>query len=606
MSKCKICDEEIKNIGTHIRVNHHITAKDYYDKYLKKENDGECLYCGGDTKFLTIDRGYRNYCCKACLYQDPKRLEKTKQTLIERYGDPCYNNIEKSKKTCLKKYGHERAQSSSQIRNKVKDTWNKKSQEEIDQFRENHKKVWENKPLYQKQEMVKKVKQTKLERYGDSNYNNIEKNKQTCLEKYGVQNVYQSDDIKEKIKNKLLEKYGVEHPAQSPEILSKIKKTCNEKYGADFFTLTQEFKQDVKNKIMSRMINNNENIIDSFVKDDEIFYLFKCPHLECNKCLNKFYISKAGLNSVRINQGTEVCTNLLPIDYDNGKGTSIELFIRNILDIYNIHYIENDRKILKGKELDIYIPEHKLAIECNGIYWHSIQHKKSNKICHFNKWKECKNQGIQLLTIWEDQIINKPEIVKGIIKSHLGIYEHQVGARKCILKEVPSNESNNFLDENHLQGKINGSVKLGLYYNDELISLMVFGAKRRALGSKTNNDTYELYRYCNKLGWQIQGGASRLFKHFLDMYPNSTIESFSSNDISMGDLYKKLKFELIDIQKGSYWYINKNMQRYHRYSFRKDVLVKEGYDPNKTEFEITNEIGLMRIYDSGQQKWIYK
>jgi len=198
----------------------------------------------------------------------------------------------------------------------------------IDQFRENHKKVWANKTLYQKQEMVKKVKQTKLERYGDSNYNNIEKNKQTCLEKYGVQNVYQSDDIKEKIKNKLLEKYGVEHPAQSPEILSKMKKTCNEKYGADFFTLTQVFKQDVKNKIMSRMINNNENIIDSFVKDDEIFYLFKCPHLECNKCLNKFYISKAGLNSVRINQGTEVCTNLLPIDYDNGKGTSIELFIQ--------------------------------------------------------------------------------------------------------------------------------------------------------------------------------------------------------------------------------------------------------------------------------------
>ena len=90
------------------------------------------------------------------------------------------------------------------------------------------------------------------------------------------------------------------------------------------------------------------------------------------------------------------------------------------------------------------------------------------------------------------------------------------------------------------------------------------------------------------------------------MYPNSTIESFSSNDISIGDLYKKLGFELIDAQKGSYWYITKDMQRYHRYSFRKDVLVKEGYDPNKTEFEITNEIGLMRIYDSGQQKWIYK
>ena len=71
----------------------------------------------------------------------------------------------------------------------------------------------------------------------------------------------------------------------------------------------------------------------------------------------------------------------------------------------------------------------------------------------------------------------------------------------------------------------------------------------------------------------------------------------------MGDLYKKLGFEYIDTQKGSYWYITKDLQRRHRYSFRKDVLVKEGYDPNKTEFEITDEIGLFRIYDSGQQKW---
>ena len=150
----------------------------------------------------------------------------------------------------------------------------------------------------------------------------------------------------------------------------------------------------------------------------------------------------------------------------------------------------------------------------------------------------------------------------------MGIYEHQIGARKCILKDVSSKESNKFLDENHLQGSTNGSIRLGLYYNDELVSLMVFGTKRRALGNKENNkDTYELYRYCNKLGWQIQGGASRLFKHFLDMYPNSTIESFSSNDISIGDLYKKLGFELIDAQKGSYWYIDRKRNRYKSFRY---------------------------------------
>ena len=137
---------------------------------------------------------------------------------------------------------------------------------------------------------------------------------------------------------------------------------------------------------------------------------------------------------------------------------------------------------------------------------------------------------------------------------------------------------------------------------------MVFGTKRRALGNKeTNENTYELYRYCHKLGWQIQGGASRLFKHFLDMHPNSTIESFSSNDISMGALYKNLKFQLVGAQKSSYWYIEQDtFKRYHRYSFTKYSLVQKGYNKNLTESQIMSKLPYWKIYDSGQQKWLYE
>jgi hypothetical protein len=283
------------------------------------------------------------------------------------------------------------------------------------------------------------------------------------------------------------------------------------------------------------------------------------------------------------------------------SGTSLELFVQRILDEYNISYITNDRSILSGKELDIYIPDHKLALECNGVYWHSLKEPRY----HYNKWKTCKDQDIQLLTIWEDQIVNKPDIIRNIILSRLGIYGTKIGARQCSVRDVSSKDSREFLDMYHLQGAVGGSIRLGLYYNDELVALMVFGKKRRVLGAHEFENTYELYRYCCKSGIHIQGGASKLFTQFLTTHPNCSVESFSSNDISDGGLYKTLGFEFVEEQKGSYWYIDKHMVRYHRYTFRKDILIRNGADPFLTEFQITDGMGLFRIYDSGQQKWKY-
>ena len=426
--------------------------------------------------------------------------------------------------------------------------------------------------------------QTKLKKYGSSSYNNKEKYKQTCLERYGVDN-----------------------PTKLESVRAKTMETNLKKYGAPYKILTKEYRDDLRKIIDKKLIEKHPEIIQVKMGDKNLpIFTCECQDKACNLCSARiFEIRYYMFYERKYIYKTEIC----PIKNPNNanKNTRIELFVRNILDSSYISYITNDRSVLGGKELDIYIPDYKLAIECNGVYWHRTGNKsRIEKTYHFDKWRECRDKGIQLLTLWEDQIFNKPEIVRGIIKSRLGIHEHRIGARKCTLKEVSSKESDIFLKANHLQGSIIGSIRLGLYYNDELVSIMVFGHKRRALGNKGDNkETYELYRYCNKIGWQIIGGVSRLFNHFLDSHPGCTIESFSSNDISIGDLYKKLGFELIDIQKGSYWYICKNMNRYHRYTFRKNILVKEGFDLNKTEFEITDEIGLMRIYDSGQQKWTY-
>lgn len=254
---------------------------------------------------------------------------------------------------------------------------------------------------------------------------------------------------------------------------------------------------------------------------------------------------------------------------------------------------------MNGQELDIYIPSKNIAVECNGVYWHSLKSLRY----HFDKWNSCKEKGIQLLSFWEDQITKQPKIVESVLLSKLGIFEEKIYARKCSIKEVPYNETKEFLINNHLQGGVNGSIRIGLYYNEELVSLMVFGKKRRSLGNKST-DGWELYRFCNKLNTSVVGAASKLLNHFINTYSPDSLESFSSNDISDGKLYKTLGFEETSITNSSYWYIDKKMNRYHRYKFRKSELIKAGENPDLSESEIMIKNGYYKIYDSGQTKYI--
>lgn len=209
------------------------------------------------------------------------------------------------------------------------------------------------------------------------------------------------------------------------------------------------------------------------------------------------------------------------------------------------------------------------------------------------------------MSVWDDQIIVKPLIVKSIILSKLGIYERKLMARKCELREIDKSEYNEFMLANHLQGPANSKVRLGLYSDSgELVSVMSFGLKRVCMGGKENE--WELIRYCSKRGVQVSGAAGKLLNHFIKEYHPVAITSFSSNDISDGEMYKRLGFmELPAPQSISYWYVDtKNNVRYHRYNFRKDVLVKEGYSPSLTESEIMHSRGYVKIYDSGQSKWM--
>ena len=541
-------------------------------RYFHPNIQNKCIICGKPTKFKTITEGFSRTCCLQCAYKDPKRIKKIKQTCLEKYGDENYNNREKFQKTTQNmEYG------------------------------------------FKKKSTHEKIKQ----KYGVDNIsqlNDIKKQKeQTTLQHYGVSNILKLDSVRELGKRKLIEKYGgsyfgtdefkLQRCIFEPDRIKKSIYTNIIKYGVYNYSKTDKF------KLLMRMYANNKNInnySELLYINPESIWICKCPHPECDKCVEKCYQTTYHIFYDRRRNNTELCTKLLPIG-NPSKTSSYELQLKNLLDQYNIEYKSNIRDIISPKELDIYIPSKQIAIEINGCYWHSEEQKNSNY--HINKFKECQSKGIQLLTIWEDWIVNKPNIVKSIILNKLGLTQNKIYARQCVIKEVQSKDTTKFLNENHIQGATKCSIKLGLYYNDELISLMCFNKRSKLSGSKNMIEgEYELIRFCNKLNMSVVGGASKLLKYFIKKYNPSIITSFSSNDISNGNLYKTLGFESDYNINKSYWYIEPTtMKRYHRTSFtRSSISEKFGYDINDktwTERSVMDKMRYYRIYDSGTLRW---
>ena len=234
---CKICNNSYRNaksFASHIRNEHKLKIKDYYDLYLKSDNDGICHVCGKNTNFDSILKGYKRFCCNKCSRISNETKEKYKETCLKKYGVTSTNKLdsmkEKSKQTCLAKYGVEYASQS-------------------ENFKENSRK-------------------TCLEKYGVEysfqSENNIEKTKQTCLEKYGVDHYSKSTNFKEKFKNTCQERYGVDAPAQYTEIYNKFKQTCIEKYGKENFAQTDEFKEKFKQTCIEKYNVKNPMQNDTF------------------------------------------------------------------------------------------------------------------------------------------------------------------------------------------------------------------------------------------------------------------------------------------------------------------------------------------------------
>ena len=267
----------------------------------------------------------------------------------------------------------------------------------------------------------------------------------------------------------------------------------------------------------------------------------------------------------------------------------------------------HNRTILEGKELDIFIPALKLAIEYCGLYWHS-ELKGKHRNYHLDKLNKCKEKGIRLITIFEDEWVLNTVKCKSRLASCIDSSSmRKIFARKCHITPISGSIAKAFCEINHIQNYGSGaSIKLGAFYEEELVAVMTFSKPSLAKGrKKANGVEYELHRFCPKLNTVVVGGASKLMKFFERNYECDKLFTFADKRWSDANLYYKLGFKHVTDSDPCYYYFKEgNITRHHRFLYRKNVLESKLtiFDKNLTEVQNMYNNKFNRIFDCGNFK----
>ena len=394
-----------------------------------------------------------------------------------------------------------------------------------------------------------------------------EKTRKTNMEKYGVEIISQSPLIKQKIKETNLERYGVEN-CYHTVIAKKKAKTTHQKHAPESFLILDDAEK-LKNLYEKYSIIQIGDLLN--VAHHTVYLYLKKHNIDTNNWKNI-----------------------------SNKEQDVFNFIKSI---YNGKVEQSNRKLISPFELDIYIPEKKLAIEFNGVYWHSSVDNSMNDY-HLTKTEMCEKQGVQLLHIFENEWNSKQDIWKSLIANKLGICEERIFARKCEVGEIPLKEAKDFFDKTHLQGKLQHGNALGLYYKDELVSCIAYG------NSRFEKDTTEIFRFSNKLNMMIVGGFSKLFSK---IKYDGKIVSYANRRWSTGNLYEKCGFDFVSKSMPNYFIVDKinndwnllSRQQFQKHKLKDHHMITL-FDETKTERENLMLNNIRKIYDAGNLKYQYQ
>lgn len=289
-----------------------------------------------------------------------------------------------------------------------------------------------------------------------------------------------------------------------------------------------------------------------------------------------------------------------------GQKSSQEEVIRDFLIGQGCVVERRNRKVIAPKEIDLWLPRLNIGIEYHGLYWHTYNRVGN---AHREKWEQAQKQHVRLIQIFEDEWLNKPEMVKSRLLAIVG-KSPSVFARKTTLKTISVSEANNFLVMHHIQGRSNASVAYGLFFETLLVAVATFGRVRNGARVLSDSKIWEVYRYASIN--RVVGGFSKVFKRFLkDVQPHKVV-SYCDLRYGNGKLYEAVGFTLETITQPDYWWVPKGkIIRVPRYKTQKHKLktldlVAHVYDATKTETQICEAAGMQKIYGVGHQKWIYQ
>lgn len=585
--KCEFCG---KDIGKHNSKTCSRICSDELKK-MKNREERECVFCS--KKFLVKKSSSNKLCSDDCRKKwgvlpenKEKRIEASKKAVKDKFGVDSFFKLdisrEKIKKTKLEKYGDENYNNLEKNRQTKKERYGDENYNNLE-----------------------KNRQTKKEKYGDENYNNREKAINTSIDRHGVDFVLKLDLFKEKQKNTLYENFGVYYPIQSEEIKNKIKKTNLEKYGFEFPSMNSEIIKKIKKSlfipfnqtVLYDKITQNDIVLKSEYSGISNYGKYEPYFFECLKCGNNFQETFA-------NHRSPVCRVCNP----TYKNNSHQILLRDFFLELNLFFYENHRNLISPFEVDFYFPEQNLAVEINGNYFHSEIGGNKLDSYHLNKTNLCQGKNVKLIHIFEDEILNKKEIVFSILKNTLNKIERKIYAEKCVLKEISYEEKNDFIEQNHIQGKCEGRICFGLYFMEELVSVISFNK------INNNDNEFELIRFVNKNDINVVGSFSKLLNHFITT--NSPKKIISYGDIRWNGLeyentvYYKNKFKFLENTKPNYWYFKNGnyLKRHHRSNLIKDVLIKECIEKNisfenDTEWDLAKKLSMDRIWDCGSMKF---
>lgn len=368
-------------------------------------------------------------------------------------------------------------------------------------------------------------------------------------------------EINIKRKNTMVEKYGVEYNSRRPEL-----KYCwkTPKIPHDIYSVLSN-----KEWMTEEYSNKNRSLVD-IANELGVYYSTVAD-----------YCRRHGLT---IRQRS----NYSMTEKEIGN------FIKQHVDIE-----ENNRSVIDGLELDIFIPSKNIAIEVNGLYWHShspSRDKKEDRNKHLRKTLLCRDKNIQLIHITDEEWINRTEAVQTIILSKIGCNTRYY-ARNTIIKEVGVDDERKFLNKYHIQGYTSSKTCLGLYLDNELLMIASFSKNRFS-----NTNTVELVRMCSKKGITVVGGVSKLMKNSL----YSEIYTFCDLAHGDGSGYSAANFTYLGDTTPGYFYTdgNKVLSRYKCQKHKlKDMLTS--FDENKSESENMFSAGYMRYWNCGNSKWVF-